>query len=59
MGSDSEQVEKMKSEITRLERIIAELREELSNKRPSSKEGDEYENEKSELEIKLYKANSR
>jgi hypothetical protein len=42
----------------RLEKIVANMKEELRNKRPASSGGDD-ESEKIELEIKLHKANAR
>lgn len=43
----------------RLERIVANMKEELRNKRPISSDGADWENEKVELEVKLSKANAR
>lgn len=38
-GGDSEMTDKMRSEINRLEKVIADLREELKSKRPVSSQG--------------------
>jgi len=44
----------------RLERLVAELREDLSSKRPVSGTGNpDWNREKIELEIKLQKSNAR
>lgn len=43
----------------RLERIVANMKEELRNKRPVSSDGADWESDKIELEVKLHKANAR
>ena len=57
-GENSE-IDKYKSECIRLERIIAELREDLKSKRPTTSYGNDAERDKMELEVKLQKANCR
>lgn len=58
-GYNSE-LEKYKQECSRLERLVAELREDLSSKRPTSGTGNpDWDREKIELEIKLQKSNAR
>jgi len=52
-------MERYKNECMRLEKIVANMKEELRNKRPMSSDGADWENEKMELEVKLHKANSR
>lgn len=42
-----------------LESLVAELREELKNKRPQSAGHTDWEDEKVEYEVKLQKANAR
>jgi len=62
-GSDGEntEFERYKQECKKLERIVAELKEELKSKRPTTSYGGsgDWEREKIELEIKLQRANSR
>lgn len=53
------ELERYKNECMRLEKIVANMKEELRNKRPMSSDGGDWENEKIELEVKLHKANSR
>ncbi len=43
----------------RLEKIVANMKEELRNKRPASSSGADWEEDKIELEVKLHKANMR
>ena len=56
---DLGEMERYKNECMRLEKIVANMKEELRNKRPMSSDGADWENEKMELEVKLHKANSR
>lgn len=58
-GEDIGELERYKQECQRLERIVANMKEELRNKRPVSNSGADWEQEKMELEVKLHKANSR
>lgn len=58
-GGDSEQIDKQKMEIMKLEKIIADLREEIKNKRPVSQGAAQWENDRQEYEIKLHKSQAR
>ena len=58
-GEDLGELERYKSECMRLEKIVANMKEELRNKRPASSSGADWEEEKMELEVKLHKANMR
>jgi chromosome segregation ATPase len=53
------ELEKYKLEVSKLERIVAELRDEIKSKRPQTSYGDEVEREKIELEVNLAKAQAR
>ena len=46
-------IERYRNEIAMLENLVAELREELRNKRPQTAGHTDYEEEKIELEVKL------
>ena len=59
LGRGNIELEKSKKEITRLQTIINELQNDLSNKRPISAEKKELQNEILELEVKYQKANAR
>ena len=59
LGRGNIELEKSKKEITRLQKIIDELKNDLSNKRPISAEKKELEYEISDLEVKYQKANAR
>ncbi|CAD8086706.1 unnamed protein product [Paramecium primaurelia] len=58
-GEDIGELERYKQECQRLERIVANMKEELRNKRPVSNSGADWEQDKMELEVKLHKANAR
>ena len=49
----------MRREISLLESLVAELREELRNKRPMSAGNQDWDDEKIEFEVKLQKASAR
>jgi len=54
------ELERYRQECTRLERLVAELREDLASKRPTSGKGNpDWDRERIEYEIKLQKANAR
>ena len=55
----SEDLEKYKSEINRLEKQITSLQYELSNRRPMSADKRDMQNEILDLEVRLHKAQSR
>ena len=59
LGRGNTELEKSKKEISRLQTIINELQNDLSNKRPISAEKKELQNEILELEVKYQKANAR
>ena len=59
LGRGNIELEKSKKEINRLQTIINELQNDLSNKRPISAEKKELQNEILELEVKYQKANAR
>ena len=46
-------MERLKKEIALLESLVAELREELRNKRPQTAGATDWEDEKIELEVRL------
>ncbi|CAK88568.1 unnamed protein product (macronuclear) [Paramecium tetraurelia] len=58
-GEDIGELERYKQECQRLEKIVANMKEELRNKRPVSNSGADWEQDKMELEVKLHKANAR
>lgn len=49
-------VARYRDEISMLENLVQELRDELSNKRPQTAGNTDWEDEKIELEVKLQKA---
>ena len=53
---DSDEMDRMRKEISMLESLVAELREELKNKRPQTATVVDWEDEKIEYEVKLQKA---
>jgi hypothetical protein len=59
LGRGNVELEKSKKEIARLQTLINELQNDLSNKRPISAEKKELQNEILELEVKYQKANAR
>ena len=59
LGRGNIELEKSKKEVARLQTIINELQNDLSNKRPISAEKKELQNEILELEVKYQKANAR
>lgn len=56
---DSDDVERLRREVSLLESLVAELREELKNKRPMSAGVTDWEDEKIEFEVRLQKAQAR
>ena len=58
-GGDSDEVERLRKEVGLLESLVAELREELKNKRPQTAGAADWEDEKIELEVRLQKAQAR
>jgi hypothetical protein len=52
-------VEQHKKEVESLQRLVEDLKEELKSKRPTTSHGNEWEKEKSELEVNLYRAEAR
>ncbi|EAR89988.1 C2 domain protein (macronuclear) [Tetrahymena thermophila SB210] len=58
-NSGGENVEALKLEIAKLERVIADLQNQLNLKKPQTVMDADWENEKAEFEIKLYKAHAR
>ena len=56
---DSDEVERLRKEISILESLVAELREELRNKRPQTAGNTDWEDEKIEYEVRLQKAQAR
>ena len=59
LGRGNIELERSKKEIARLQTLINELQNDLSNKRPISAEKKELQNEILELEVKYQKANAR
>mmetsp|Transcript_34749 Transcript_34749/g.40638 ORF Transcript_34749/g.40638 Transcript_34749/m.40638 type:complete len:858 (-) Transcript_34749:61-2634(-) len=58
-GENSD-VEKYRREVSRLENLVSDLREELKSKRPTTSYGStEMESQKMDLEVKLHRANAR
>ena len=57
--NDSDEADRFRREISLLESLVAELREELRNKRPMSAGNQDWDDEKIEFEVKLQKANAR
>ena len=56
---DSDQMDHMRKEISMLESLVAELREELKNKRPQTATNTDWEDEKIHYEVQLQKAQAR
>ena len=56
---DSDECERLRREISVLESLVAELREELKNKRPQTAGATDWEDEKIEYEVRLQKAQAR
>lgn len=56
---DSDEVERLRKEISILESLVAELREELKNKRPQTAGTTDWEDEKIDFEVRLQKAQAR
>jgi hypothetical protein len=59
LGKGNPELEKYRKEVGRLENIIKELKDELSNKRPISTDKKVIQNEILELEVKYHKAQAR
>ena len=53
------EVEQHKQEVESLQKLVESLKEELKSKRPTTSHGNEWEKEKSELEVMLYRAEKR
>lgn len=60
-GGDKEfsEVKQHKKEVESLQRLVEDLREELKSKRPTTSHGNEWEKEKSEMEVMLYRSETR
>ena len=58
-AKDSDEVERARKEISLLESLVAELREELRNKRPQTAGQQDWEDEKIEFEVQMQKAQAR
>ena len=56
---DSDEVDRLRREISLLESLVAELREELKNKRPQTAGANDWEDEKIDYEVRLQKAQAR
>jgi hypothetical protein len=56
---DNDEVDKLRREVAMLESLVAELREELKNKRPQSAGAHDWEDEKIDFEVRLQKAQAR
>jgi hypothetical protein len=50
---DSDEVDRLRREISLLESLVAELREELRNKRPQTAGQSDWEDEKIDYEVRL------
>jgi hypothetical protein len=59
MKGSSSDAERLRSEVQMLETLVAELRDELKNKRPQTAGQADWEDEKVEYEVKLQKAETR
>lgn len=57
--SDSDDVDRLRRDISMLESLVSELREELKNKRPQTAGQQDWEDEKIDYEIRLQKATAR
>jgi hypothetical protein len=58
-GMDSDDADRLRREVGLLESLVAELREELRNKRPQTAGATNWEDEKIDLEVRLQKAQAR
>ena len=56
---DSDEVDRLRREISLLESLVAELREELKNKRPQTAGQTDWEDEKIDYEVRVQKAQAR
>jgi hypothetical protein len=56
---DQDDSDRLRQEIRMLESLVAELREELRNKRPQTAGQQDWEDEKIDFEVRLQKANAR
>lgn len=56
---DSDEVDRLRREISLLESLVAELREELKNKRPQTAGQHDWEDEKIDFEVRLQKSQAR
>lgn len=52
-AKDSDEADRLRQEVRMLESLVAELREELKNKRPQTAGQHDWEDEKVDLEIRL------
>lgn len=50
---DSDEVERLRRELSLMESLVAELREELRNKRPQTAGAQDWEDERIEFEVRL------
>lgn len=57
--ADSDEMDRLRREISLLESLVSELREELKNKRPQSAGQTDWEDEKIDYEVRLQKAQAR
>jgi len=58
-GTESSETERLQKEIDMLQSLVAELREELKNKRPQTAGQGDWEDEKIDYEVRLQKAQAR
>lgn len=56
IGGDPDEIDRLRREISLLESLVSELREELKNKRPQTAGQTDWEDEKIELEVRLQKS---
>ena len=56
---DSDEMDRLRREISLLESLVAELREELKNKRPQTAGQTDWEDEKIDYEVRVQKAQAR
>jgi len=56
---DSDDVDRLRRDIQMMESLVAELREELKNKRPQTAGQHDWEDEKIDYEVRLMKAQAR
>lgn len=59
MGGDSDEVDRLRRELGLMESLVAELREELKNKRPQTAGQHDWEDEKIDYEVRLQKSQAR